>query len=261
MAQSPFTQCLLEIMAKPENIYGLHTVHALLTHHPEHVLELFVLNSREDERLQAIIQLAKQFGLAVQAVSREKLDQMAANSQHQGVVARARSHTPLNENDLAQLLKSLKEPAFLLVLDNITDPHNLGACLRTAEAVGVHAVIAPRDKSAALTPVARKTASGAAEVLPFIQVTNLARTLKQLADEGVWCVGTALTPEAKSIYDVDLKGSLAIVMGAEGAGMRRLTKEHCDTLTYIPMQGSVQSLNVSVATGIALYEAFRQRRG
>lgn len=248
-------------MAKADNIYGLHTVFSLLTHHPEQVLDVFVLNSREDERLQAIIQLAKQMGLAVQAVSREKLDQLAASMKHQGVVARARSHVPLNDNDLAHLLHNLKEPAFLLVLDNITDPHNLGACLRTAEAVGVHAVIAPRDKSAALTPVARKTASGAAEVLPFIQVTNLARALKQLADAGIWCVGTALSAEAKSIYEIDLKGSLAIVMGAEGAGMRRLTKEHCDTLAYIPMQGSVQSLNVSVATGIALYEAFRQRRG
>ncbi len=247
-------------MAKPDHIYGLHTVQALLTHHPEQVLDLFVLNSREDERLQAITQLAQQHGLAVQTVSRDKLDQLTNNGQHQGIVARARAHVPLNEHDLDDLLARLKEPAFLLVLDNITDPHNLGACLRTAESVGVHGVIAPRDKSAALTPVARKTASGAAEVLPFFQVTNLARTLKQLADAGVWCVGTALTPEAKPIYDLDLKGSLAIVMGAEGTGMRRLTREHCDSLAYIPMQGSVQSLNVSVATGVALYEAFRQRR-
>lgn len=247
-------------MAKTDHIYGLHTVQALLAHHPEQVLELFILNSRDDERLQVITQLAQQHGLSVQAVNRDKLDQLASQGQHQGVVARARSHTPLNEHDLDDLLARLTVPPFLLVLDNITDPHNLGACLRTAESVGVHGVIAPRDKSAALTPVARKTASGAAEVLPFFQVTNLARTLKHLADAGVWCVGTALTPEAKAIYDLDLKGALAIVMGAEGTGMRRLTREHCDSLAYIPMQGSVQSLNVSVATGVALYEAFRQRR-
>ncbi|PTQ90971.1 23S rRNA (guanosine(2251)-2'-O)-methyltransferase RlmB [Agitococcus lubricus] len=246
-------------MAKTENIYGLHTVHALLTHHPEQVLDVFVLNSREDERLQQIIELAKQFGLAVQAVNRDKLDQLAAQGQHQGVVARARSHSPANEHDLAEFLQRLSVPPFLLVLDNITDPHNLGACLRTAESVGVHAVITPKDKSAALNAVARKTASGAAEVLPLFQVTNLARTLKMLADEGVWLVGTALTPEAKSVYDIKLTGALAIVMGAEGTGMRRLTREHCDTLAYIPMQGTVQSLNVSVATGIVLYEAFRQR--
>ena len=246
-------------MAKTENIYGLHTVQALLTHHPEQVLDVFILNSRDDERLQAVLELAKQHGLAIQAVNRDKLDQLAFNGQHQGVVARARVATALNEDDLKDLLASLTVPPFLLVLDNITDPHNLGACLRTAESVGVHGVIAPRDKSAALTPVVRKTASGAAEVLPFFQVTNLARTLKQLADAGVWCVGTALTPEAKPIYDLNLTGALAIVMGAEGSGMRRLTREHCDSLAYIPMQGSVQSLNVSVATGVALYEAFRQR--
>ena len=247
-------------MAKTDNVYGLHTVQALLIHHPEQVLDVFVLNSREDERLQTVLQLAKQHGLAVQAVNRDKLDQLAANGQHQGVVARARALVALNEHDLADMLKRLTVPPFLLVLDNITDPHNLGACLRTAESAGVHGVIAPRDKSAALTAVARKTASGAAEVLPFYQVTNLARTLKQLADDGIWCVGTALTPEAKPIYDIDLKGALAIVMGAEGSGMRRLTREHCDALAYIPMQGTVQSLNVSVATGVALYEAFRQRR-
>ena len=255
---SPYV--VAKIMAKTDHIYGIHTVQALLTHHPDHVLDVFALTGREDERLQAVLNLAKQNGIAVQTVNRDKLDQLTSNGQHQGVVARARSQNPLNENDLADLLKRLTVPPFLLVLDNITDPHNLGACLRSAESAGVHAVIAPRDKSAALTPVARKTASGAAEVLPFIQVTNLARTLKQLADDGIWCVGTALTPEAKSIYDVDLKGPLAIVMGAEGSGMRRLTREHCDVLAYIPMQGSVQSLNVSVATGVALYEAFRQRR-
>lgn len=247
-------------MAKPEFVYGLHTVQALLQHHPETVLELFVLQQREDERLQAILVLARQHGLAVQAVARDKLDQLTREGQHQGVVARARPLATRDEQDLLTLVTTLQVPPLLLVLDNLTDPHNLGACLRSAEAVGVHGVVAPRDKSASLTPVARKTASGAAEVLPFFQVTNLARALDQLGEAGVWRVGTALTPEAKSLYQIKLTGPLALVMGAEGTGMRRLTREHCDELAYIPMQGSVQSLNVSVATGITLYEAFRQRQ-
>lgn len=247
-------------MAKAEAVFGLHTVQTLLTHHPETVLDLFVLNSREDERLAQVLVLAKQHGLAVQAVAREKLDQLAASTQHQGVVARARPLPARDDRDLLQLVEGLQVPPLLLVLDNVTDPHNLGACLRTAEAAGVHGVVVTRDKSASLTPVARKTASGAAETLPFFQVTNLARALTQLADAGVWRVGTALTPTAKPLYDTKLTGPLAIVMGAEGSGMRRLTRESCDELVFIPMLGQVQSLNVSVATGVVLYEAVRQRQ-
>ena len=248
-------------MAKPELVYGLHTVQALLQQHPENVLDLFALQGREDERLNAVLAVAKQHGLSVQTVNRDKLDQMVGNGQHQGIAARTRPIPPRDDRDLMTLLDTLTVPPLLLVLDNITDPHNLGACLRTADAVGVHGVVATRDKSAGLTPVARKTASGAAEVLPFFQVTNLARMLAQLADAGVWRVGTALTPEAKPLYQAKLTGPLAIVMGAEGTGLRRLTRESCDELVYIPMAGSVQSLNVSVASGVALYEAYRQRMG
>jgi 23S rRNA (guanosine2251-2'-O)-methyltransferase len=157
-------------------------------------------------------------------------------------------------------LDALSAPPFLLLLDGVTDPHNLGACLRTADAAGVQAVIAPRDKSASITPVVRKVAVGAAESLPFFQITNLARTMEALRERGIWLIGTALEEGAKPLYETDLKGPLGIVMGAEGAGLRRLTREYCDVLVYIPMAGSVESLNVSVATGVTLFEALRQRK-
>ena len=242
-----------------ELIYGIHAVKALLEQAPERFIEAWVLKGRDDDRLQPLLATLQQYGVSIQYVQRKTLDDKAEGAIHQGIIAKVKEGRKYDESDLDKILEKEQTP-FFLVLDGVTDPHNLGACLRTAESCGVHGVIAPRDKSAALTPVARKTASGAAEVLPFFQVTNLARTLKQLADDGIWCVGTALTDEAKPIYDIDLKGPLAIVMGAEGSGMRRLTREHCDALAYIPMQGTVQSLNVSVATGVALYEAFRQRR-
>ena len=164
----------------------------------------------------------------------------------------------MREHDLAELLDNLTVPPFLLILDGITDPHNLGACLRTADAAGAHAVITPKDKSATLNATASKVACGAAETVPLIQVTNLARTLTQLKERGVWLLGTA-GESATSIYQADLTGPLALVMGAEGKGMRRLTREHCDGLLHIPMAGSVSSLNVSVATGVCLFEAVRQR--
>ncbi len=246
-------------MAKTELIYGLHTVRAVLERAPERVLELHVLQGREDERLNAIVALAQPHGIFQQTRDRAQLDKLAEGAQHQGVVARVREAQVGGDNELWALLDSLDTPPFLLVLDNITDPHNLGACLRTADAVGVHAVIAPRDKAAGLTPTARKVASGAAEVLPFFQVTNLARVLKELKDRGIWLVGTYLDETAQPLYEANLKGALAVVMGAEGSGMRRLTREHCDSLVYIPMAGSVDSLNVAVATGVTLFEARRQR--
>jgi 23S rRNA (guanosine2251-2'-O)-methyltransferase len=246
-------------MAKTELIYGLHTVQALLEGHPERVLELHVLQGRDDERLNVITAMARQHGISTQVRDRSQLDQLVDGGKHQGVAARVRELVPGSDNDLWTLLDGLKEPPFLLILDNITDPHNLGACLRTADGAGVHAVIAPRDKAAGLTPVARKVASGAAEVLPFIQVTNLARVLKELRERGIWLVGTDLDDTAQPVYACNLKGPLGIVMGAEGTGMRRLTREHCDSLAYIPMAGSVDSLNVAVATGVTLFEARRQR--
>ena len=248
-------------MSKMSWIYGLHTVQALLENEPERVLELQALNTREDARLNPIVQMARQLGLAVAFRDRTALDQLAESGRHQGVVARVRERQPGDDNDLADLLDGLTEPALLLILDAVTDPHNLGAWLRTAEAAGVHAVVAPRDKAAGLTPVVRKVACGAAELMPFMQVTNLARTLKQLKDQGIWVVGTSLEDGAKPFFDTDLTAPTAIVMGAEGTGLRRLTAELCDHLAYIPMAGQIESLNVSVATGVALFEAVRQRRG
>jgi 23S rRNA (guanosine2251-2'-O)-methyltransferase len=247
-------------MAKSITIYGIHAVQAYLDKYPEAVLEVFLLKSRDDERLNKLIQALRPLGLTLQWRDRAQLDQLADDSHHQGVVARVREQAAGDEHALEGFLESLSEPPFLLLLDGVTDPHNLGACLRSADAAGVHAVITPRDKSASITPVVRKVAVGAAESLPFFQVTNLARTMVMLKDRGIWLVGTALDDAAKSLYDMELTGALGIVMGAEGSGLRRLTQEHCDHLVYIPMAGSVESLNVSVATGVTLFEALRQRR-
>ncbi|HET8704974.1 MAG TPA: 23S rRNA (guanosine(2251)-2'-O)-methyltransferase RlmB [Pseudomonadales bacterium] len=246
-------------MSKADVIFGLHTVLAVLERAPERVLELYVTETRGDERLKAIIALAKQHDVAIRMSKKDQLDELTQRAAHQGVVAKARPAAVWDENELSRFLDSLEGPAFLLVLDGVTDPHNLGACMRTADAAGVHAVIVPKDRAAGITPVARKVASGAAEVLPFVQVTNLARTLRDLQERGIWIYGTALDETAKTLYDTDLRGSVAIVMGAEGTGIRRLTREHCDGLIYIPMYGSVGSMNVSVATGICLFEAVRQR--
>ncbi len=245
-----------------ELVFGIHAVAALLDRNPERVSELFVLDGRVDKRMQSLLSQAERAGKRAERTSRQKLDQLVQGN-HQGVVARvsyqaSEVHAQWSEADLEGLIERADKP-LLLVLDGVTDPHNLGACLRSADAAGVTAVIVPKDNAASITPVVRKVACGAAEVVPFIQVTNLARTLKQLQDARVWIVGT--TGEAdESLYQQDLKGPIAIVMGAEGAGMRRLTKEHCDFLVKLPMAGSVSSLNVSVATGICLFEAVRQRQ-
>jgi len=245
-------------MNEPELIYGLHTVTAVLESGGR-VHALWVLDSRHDDRLTRIAALAEKAGVKIQRVPRTELDRITGGARHQGVAAQAEGAEQMDEGGLIPLLDKLEEPPFLLVLDGVQDPHNLGACLRSANAAGVHAVIAPRDRSAGLTPVARKVASGAAEATPFFQVTNLARTLRELKDRNIWFVGLAGEAE-QTLYEMDLKGPIAIVMGAEGEGMRRLTKEHCDFLAKIPMGGTVESLNVSVATGVALFEALRQRQ-
>lgn len=246
-------------MAKNVVIYGIHSVDAYLEKHPEGVLEVFLLKSREDERLNQLIQKFRPLGITLQWRERQQLDELAVDTHHQGVVARVREQAALDENDLEVFLEQLEAVPFLLILDNVTDPHNLGACLRTAVAAGVQAVITTKDKSASITPIVRKVAVGAADIMPFFQVTNLARTLSNLRDRGIWLVGTALDPSAKSLYELNLTGPLAVVMGAEGSGMRRLTREHCDFLAFIPMAGPMESLNVSVATGVTLFEALRQR--
>lgn len=245
-------------MAQNEWLYGLHAVDAVLATEPERIIEIFALKGRNDDRLNDAVNQARRFGISVQFCHRKVLDDKVSGEQHQGIVAKAKPGRALDENDLDRLIEQNQSPLFL-VLDGVTDPHNLGACLRTANAAGASAVIVPKDKSAGLTGTARKVACGAAETTPFIQVTNLSRTLKAMQGQGVWVIGTA-GEATQEIYDVTLKGPMALVMGAEGKGMRRLTRETCDELVKLPMAGSVSSLNVSVATGICLYEMLRQRR-
>ena len=245
-------------MSKKHLIYGLHAVQAALEKEPEHVEQLWLEHSRKDERAQKLVSLAKQGNIEINRVKREELDHLVGEVKHQGVVADFTQVPVQTESDLKSLLKGLTKPAFLLILDGVQDPHNLGACLRTADAAGVDAVIAPRDKACSLTATVRKVACGAAETIPFVQVTNLARTLRMLQQEGVWIIGTDVDA-SQSLYQADLTGSIALVLGAEGTGLRRLTRDHCDLLINLPMHGSVQSLNVSVSAGVCLYEAVRQR--
>jgi 23S rRNA (guanosine2251-2'-O)-methyltransferase len=243
---------------KNENIFGLHSVQALLKSAPQRVLEVFMVQGRNDQRLTKILHLSQSNEISCKIVDRKKLDEMVGDENHQGVVAVCTPGEVHDEKFLFDLLENLNEPAFVLILDGVTDPHNLGACMRTAEAAGVHVVIVPKDKSVGLTPVARKVACGAAEVLPLVPVTNLARTLKKLQEKGVWLFGAAGEADA-SVYQANLTGNIGILMGAEGDGLRRLTQETCDHLINIPMAGTVSSLNVSVATGVVLFEAVRQR--
>jgi len=240
-------------------IYGLHAVSAALAHGRNKPVELWLDAARRDVRMQQLIQAVHEAGVPVRRVAHAELDKTVPGARHQGVLAFCRSQPVYSEDDLPFLLEKLTEPALLLVLDGVQDPHNLGACLRSADAAGVHAVIVPRDRAAGLTPVARKVASGAAETVPFIQVTNLARTLRELRQAGVWVYGFAGEADA-SLYALDLRGNVALVLGSEGDGLRRLTREHCDQLVRIPMPGQFESLNVSVAAGVALFEAVRQRQ-
>lgn len=246
-------------MPEQHLVFGLHAVEAVLAHEPTSISALWLEDTRHDKRIRLIHNLAKKAGVPIHRVAREELDRLTGELRHQGVAARTCETPARSEQALLPMLQGLEEPAFLLILDGVQDPHNLGACLRTADAVGVHAVIAPRDRACGLTGTVRKVASGAAEHVPFFQVTNLARTLRQLQDAGIWLVGTAVDAPA-TLYETDLAGNLALILGAEGSGMRRLTREHCDSLMRLPMQGCVESLNVSVSAGICLYEALRQRQ-
>tara|TARA_R110000868_G_scaffold392875_1_gene663727 strand:- start:39772 stop:40518 length:747 start_codon:yes stop_codon:yes gene_type:complete len=239
-------------------IFGIHAINAILQTQPQRITHLFTQQGRSDKRLQELCDLAKQNGVSMQGLSKPELTERCGSEQHQGVVAECQESKALNENDLDDMLASLNEPAFLLVLDGVTDPHNLGAILRSADAAGVHAVIATKDKAVGLTPAVRKVACGAAETMPFVQVTNLARTMKQLQEQGVWLYGTS-DKAKQNLYQTNLTGPIALVMGAEGKGLRHLTGEKCDHLVSLPMAGSVSSLNVSVATGVCLFEIVRQR--
>ena len=243
-----------------ETAYGIHAVDVILRRSPERIISLSIQSDRNDKRIQGLLSLAQNQGVAVDRVTKADLDEMVSE-RHQGVVAVIKPRQAdggVAERDLSSYLKGIDCP-LVLVLDGVTDPHNLGACLRSADAAGVAAVIVPKDNSAELNAVARKVASGAADVIPLVRVTNLARTLRSLKELGIWIVGT--TGEADTlVYDQDLSIPTALVMGAEGPGMRRLTTEACDFLVKLPMAGDVSSLNVSVATGICLFEAVRQRR-
>jgi 23S rRNA (guanosine2251-2'-O)-methyltransferase len=219
---------------------------------------LYTLAGRRDKRLQSLVDKAKHAGIPVEECSRADLDARCPQV-HQGIVALSEAtNREYHEQDLDALLDGLDHPPLLLVLDGVTDPHNLGACLRSAEAAGADAVIVPKDKSVQLSPTVRKVACGAAEIVPFVSVTNLARTLQSLQQRGIWVFGAAGEAQ-QSLYDADLKGPIALVLGSEGKGLRRLTREHCDSLLAIPMAGVVSSLNVSVSTGVCLFEAVRQR--
>ena len=237
-------------------IYGFHAVLAKLRHDPEGIFEIYTDSKRNDPRARDLVRNAEQLGTRLIPTDGDRLDRMVGTRRHQGVVAKIDGRR--KELKLADVLDGLTEPALFLVLDGIQDPHNLGACLRVADGAGAHAVIAPKDKAVGLNATAVKVASGAADTVPYVTVTNLARALREMQEAGVWILGAAGEAE-KSLYTVDQRGSIAWVLGAEGDGLRRLTRETCDELVRIPMYGSVESLNVSVASGLCLFEARRQR--
>jgi len=237
-------------------IFGFHAVQSRLRNDAESIHEIHVAEGRQDARSRDLVALAESLGVRVIPTDGARLDGMAGGARHQGVVARVDAQ--LKVLKLEDVLETLHGPALLLVLDGVTDPHNLGACLRVADAAGAHAVIAPKDRSASLNATAIKVASGAADTVPYVTVTNLARALRQMQEAGIWLIGAAGESE-QSLYDVDQTGPVAWVLGAEGSGLRRLTRETCDVVAQIPMQGTVDSLNVSVASGVCLFEAVRQR--
>lgn len=239
-------------------VYGVHAVSALLANPHRVINQLFVSQERMDQRVQELLDKAEQAHIRIERLSAQKMNQRFANYTHQGVVASAMALQDYSEADLISLLEQCKKPGLILILDGVTDPHNLGACLRSADAAGVDFVLIPKDKSASITPVVSKVACGAAESVPLVRVTNLVRAMELLKEQGVWIYGAAGEAE-NSLYQVDCSGTIAIAMGAEGDGLRRLTREHCDGLFSLPMSGTVSSLNVSVATGISLYEVVRQR--
>jgi len=241
-------------------IVGIHPVEAVLSHDPARLLEVLVEQGARNPRVAELAARAREQGIAVHARAREALERAAGEARHQGVAARCREAAPLGEAAIPALVEHAGSAALFLALDGVTDPHNLGACLRSAAAAAVTAVIVPKDRASGITPVVRRAAAGAADRVPLVAVSNLARGLRALRDAGVWLVGLAGDGE-HSLYALDLKGPLGLVLGGEGEGLRRLSRESCDYLARIPMPGAMESLNVSVATGVALFEAVRQRGG
>jgi 23S rRNA (guanosine2251-2'-O)-methyltransferase len=247
-------------MSPSDYIYGIHAVEAALSNSSPAVELLWLDSKRSDNRISKLEAQARAQSIKVRHVPRDDLERLVSDDvNHQGAVAQVQMPSLRNEAELDGLLEEIDGPPFLLILDGVQDPHNLGACLRSADAAGVDAVIVPKDKACGLTPTVCRIASGAASTVPVFQVTNLVRALKALQKQGVWLVGAAGEAE-QTLYELDFKGSIGLVLGAEGKGLRRLTRENCDYLASIPMAGAVSSLNVSVATGVCLFEAVRQRR-
>ena len=241
-----------------QRLLGFHAVEAVLRRAPGQVHVLWIAEEARNARLKPLEDQARQSGIEVRHCARSELDRLSGGERHQDLMAEFSPANLFNERDLPKLLEGSKSPPFVLVLDSVQDPHNLGACLRSAEAAGVDFVVMPKDRAAPLTSVARRAASGAAEMIPILVATNLARILRQLKEAGIWLAGTSDSAQ-QSIFEADLVGPVGLVAGGEGQGMRRLTEEHCDYLVKIPMQGSVESLNVSVATAVCLFEIVRQR--
>jgi len=243
-------------MSAPKVLFGFHAVGVRLKTAPQSIVEIYFEPTRRDARMRQFLERAKEASVRLIEADGLRLAKLAGSHGHQGVAARV---TPLESaHSLDDLLDQVQGPPLLLVLDGVTDPHNLGACLRVADGAGAHAVIAPKDHAVGVNATVAKVASGAAETVPYFMVTNLARTLGELKERSIWCVG-ASDDAPRTIYQSDFKGPLALVLGAEGSGLRQLTRQRCDELVSIPMRGAVESLNVSVASGVCLYEALRQR--
>jgi 23S rRNA (guanosine2251-2'-O)-methyltransferase len=239
-------------------LFGIHAVQAALEFSPQKIQRAWIDGQRQDARLKQVIDELSALGIVPEKIDRKKMDRMADGKNHQGIVAAVELPAMRSEDQLKNDVEALSATPFYLVLDQVQDPHNLGACLRTADAVGVQGIIVTKDNAASITPTVCKVASGAAETVPVYQVTNLARTLRWLKEQNIWIMGAAGEAE-QTVFEMQLDMPLAIVMGAEGSGMRHLTRQHCDFLVKIPMAGQVESLNVSVAAGVLMYEAFRQK--
>lgn len=243
-------------MSSTKALFGFHAVGVRLKTAPQSIIEIYYEPTRRDARMRQFLDRVRESGVRLIESDGLRLAKLCGSAGHQGVVARVEPVAQVTSLD--DLLDAVSGPPLLLVLDGVTDPHNLGACLRVADGAGAHAVIAPKDHAAGINATVAKVASGAAETVPYFMVTNLARTLGELKERSIWCIGTS-GDAPKTLYQVDMRGPVALVLGAEGPGMRQLTRKTCDELVHIPMQGAVESLNVSVASGICLYEALRQR--